>query len=156
MINLAQIRDYVVVPALTQIGQVDPAAIRLVIGTGLIESNYEWLAQNGGPALGFWQMEPTTANDIWTNFLAYKPGMMANVYDLMTSHTDKAAQLAWNIRYAAAMCRIKYLAISAPLPHADDLEGMAFYWKRYYNSDLGSGNPNLFMVRASDAGLMSL
>lgn len=156
MINLQNIRDHVVIPALTAIGHNEPAAVRLVIGTGLIESNYDHLAQINGPAVGFWQMELITHDDIWTTYLPSKPKLRVDLMGIMVLYEDKAKQLAWNLRYAAAMCRIKYLRSPQPLPHADDLEGLARYWKLVYNSNLGAGDPAVFIERATAAGLMNL
>lgn len=154
MIPLTQIRDLVVVPALTAIGHAEPAAIRLVIGTGLIESQYEYLAQVGGPALGPFQMEPATAQDIHDNYLAYQASLNSSLVRLMVAG-DLIMQLAWNWLYAAAMCRIKYLRSPLPLPNVDDLEGMAQYWLQVYNAG-GKGNASVFVERANQFGLMSL
>lgn len=156
MINLADIRDHVIIPALSKIGHAEPAAVRLVIGTGLIESNYQYLAQQGGPALGFWQMEPETCQDIWDSYLTYQPAMRTNILSLLALYGDKFEQLSWNLQYAAAMCRIKYLRAPQVLPHVDDLEGLAQYWKLIYNSPLGAGDPAMFIQRATAYGLMNL
>lgn len=155
MINLPQIRDSVIIPALTAIGHVEPSAVRLVLGTGLVESNYQFLMQqNGGPALSYWQIEPVTANSLWDNFLPSHPEVLSGLESLMTS-ADRIVQLVTNDGYAAAMCRIKYLSIPSPLPHVDDLEGMADYWVRYYNAG-GSGTVERFMNVANQNNLMSL
>lgn len=145
-----------VIPALTKIGHAEPAAIRLVIGTGLIESNYEYLAQQGGPALGLWQMESFTANDIWNSFLPFHPEIRTNTLSLMALYGDKVEQLTWNLQYAAAMCRIKYLRSPLPLPAWDDLEGLSQAWKQTYNTSLGAGDPEKFIELATSAGLMDL
>ena len=40
-------------------------AMALVMRTGMAESGFKTLKQyGGGPALGFWQVEPATANDV--------------------------------------------------------------------------------------------
>lgn len=154
--NLSQIRDYVVQPALEKIGLWSIAAERLVIGTGLIESRYEYLAQINGPALGPFQMEPETANDIWENYLAFKNDLRLKVISLMADQNDHTDQLAWNWQYAAAMCRIKYVRSSVPLPDASDIQGMAKMWKQVYNSGLGAGDSQTFYSRAVFAGIQSL
>lgn len=42
-----------------------PAQVRLVLGIGNKETQYRYLHQiGGGPALGPWQMEPATHNDL--------------------------------------------------------------------------------------------
>lgn len=156
MIPLTQIRDLVVIPALTTIGHAEPAAIRLVIGTGLIESQYSYISQVGGPALGPWQMEPETCNDCWINYLPYQSVLRASITHLMATYQDKVEQLSWNWQYAAAMCRIKYLRSPDPLPNVDDLEGLSMSWKSIYNSGLGAGSVDKFMQLANQYDLMSL
>lgn len=153
-IQLQQIRDLVIIPALTAIGHAEPAAVRLVLGTGLVESNYEYLAQDGGPALGFWQMEPATCNDLFTRFLYNNSSLHSDVVRL-TLAGDLVSQLTWNLKYAAAMCRVKYLSIPVSLPNVDDLEGMAAYWLKFYNAG-GAGTIERFMSVATQSGLMDL
>lgn len=156
MINLKNIRDYVVIPALTKIGHAEPAAIRLVIGTGLIESNYEYLAQQGGPALGLWQMEPVTHNDLYNRFLGERPVLKSLVDELLVPNIGPLDQLSWNLQYAAVMCRVKYLSIPDNLPSVDDLEGISSYYKKWYNTPLGSATADKFMQLANQYELMSL
>jgi hypothetical protein len=52
--------------------------------------------------------------------------------------------LKTNDRYAAAMCRIKYLRAPDALPSENDIQAMANYWKKYYNTPLGAGTPKEF------------
>ena len=156
MIPLSQIRDLVVRPALQAINAWTPAAEILVIGTGLQESGYAALAQDGGPALGFWLMEPATATDIWDNYLAYQNPLSLRITALVAEEQDKIAQLTWNLQYGAAMCRIKYLRAPDPLPAAADLEGMAAIYKKIYNSPQGAATPAEFINKATAYGLMNL
>ena len=154
MNDLAQIRDNFIIPALTTINHAEPAAIRLVLGTGLIESNYEFLTQQGGgPALGYWQMEPATCNYLWDGFMPKHPTLLAAMTALLGAGNDRINQLVLDSPYAAAMCRVKYLSIPAPLPSVDDLGGMAAYWLKYYNAG-GKGDSGVFIERANSAGLM--
>ena len=44
-----------------------------------------------------------------------------------------------NLAYAAAMCRVHYWRVPKPLPHLEDVHGMAAYWKTHYNTDGGAG-----------------
>jgi hypothetical protein len=57
-------------------------------------------------------------------------------------------QLAWNLGYATAIARLVYYRRPEPLPHADDLAGLARYWKVHFNSHLGAGAPEDFLTRA--------
>jgi hypothetical protein len=85
----------------------------LLLGTALTESgDMHYLHQLGnGPALGVYQMEPTTHEDIYDNYLKYKK----------------------------------------ELPGANDLSGLANYWKTYYNTKLGKGVPNTFVRHLREA-----
>jgi hypothetical protein len=56
-----------------------------------------------------------------------------------------AGTMQVNDRYAAAMCRIRYLRVPAPLPAPDDIQAMANYWKEHYNTPLGAGTPEEFL-----------
>lgn len=154
--DLGQMRDCVVTPALQRIGAYSVAAMRLVIGTGLVESGYVALRQTGGgPALGFWQMEVATEQDIWATYLPSQPGFDAQLRQLVTPYCPRTDQLVWNLQYAAAMCRIKYYRSPQRLPDASDLEGMAAMWKSVYNAG-GKGDAHVFMERATAAGVMNL
>lgn len=92
-----------------------------------------WLHQVGGPALGIYQMEPATHDDIWANWLRYKPGLAADV----KRYGGQAGQLPGNLYYATAMARIHYLRRPEALPSAMDEWGLAEYYKKYYNTHLG-------------------
>ena len=92
-------------------------------------------------------MEPATHNDIWNNFLKYKPELAEKVGNLLTPG-DKVQQLVGNLPYAAAMCRIHYLRVPKALPGVGDIKGFSFYWKNYYNTQLGAGTPEDFVKAA--------
>jgi len=141
-INPQQLLQHVVRPALQHIGLHSRAAEQLVLGTALVESRGEYVKQLGkGPALGLWQMEPATHDDILGNYVAYKPQLKLWLNGLTTSAkiTDGALELVGNLFYAAAMCRIHYARVRDPLPGADEFGDMAMYWKRFYNTLLGAG-----------------
>lgn len=138
-IDVNQFRD-VVESALRHIALHSLAAENLVLGTAMVESELNYIKQIDGPALGFFQMEPTTHDDIWENFLPSQKELTLRVQMLLPRSYDRASnELIHNIRYAAAMCRIHYLRVPQPLPSATDAQGMASYWKRYYNTMKGKG-----------------
>ncbi|RFD18931.1 hypothetical protein DY926_13985, partial [Komagataeibacter melaceti] len=69
-LNLSDLKARVIAPTLTLIGMGGRAAVNLLAGTALAESGCRRLVQDGGgPALGLWQMEPFTHDDIWKTFL---------------------------------------------------------------------------------------
>lgn len=140
-VDVGQLRTLVVRPALHYIELWSQAAENLVVGTALTESHGEFLRQlGGGPALGLWQMEPATHTDIWDNYLAFKDELADRVRGLQTVRADDFhEELVGNLFYAAAMCRVHYRRVKAPLPSSDDANGLASYWKRHYNTPAGAG-----------------
>lgn len=139
MINKNQFRELVVKPALEFLDPEIPYsehAVELLMMTAAHESKLgTYLKQVGGPALGVFQMEPTTENDIWENFLEYNQ----DIY-------DKVEVLTWdlvtNLLYAAAMARVHYFRDSEPLPSGSlsdkkTILELAEYAKRVYNTEAG-------------------
>lgn len=140
MINPVQLRQYVIRPVLQKLGLPNTeTAEELLILTACIESRCGYyLHQIKGPALGIYQMEPVTHEDIHVNFLRHKPDLQLAVGDLCRSFSSK--ELVWNLAYATAMTRIHYFRVKSPLPDAKDIKGLAQYWKHHYNTLLGRGN----------------
>lgn len=133
-------RQYIVRPALKQFDMWSPAAENLVCGTAYKESKLKWLKQLGaGPALGLFQMEPATHDDIWDNYLNYRSGLANMFYEILADKPNYQMQLQTNLFYAAAMCRIHYYRKPEPLPDADDIMALGHYWKEHYNTAGGKG-----------------
>ena len=114
------------------------SAVELLMLTCAVESNFgTYIEQITGPAMGVFQMEPATHDDIWNNFLKYKQKVMF-VVDKYAA-TDRAEELKWNLAYAILMARVHYLRVPAPLPKSTDKLGLAMYWKDHYNTHQGKG-----------------
>ncbi len=145
-LNAKQLRELVVRPALKEINLWSQAAENLVMGTAAQESRLEYLKQlGGGPALGLFQVEPVTYNDYWDNFITYRNGLHASILrSVQAAKKPPANRVVWDLKYAAIMCRVHYRRVSAPLPEASDLPGLAAYWKKYYNTPLGKGTETEF------------
>jgi hypothetical protein len=143
--DITQLRDHVIEPALGSLGDWynSEAAVQLLIGTAIQESRCKYLVQIKGPALGIFQMEPATHDDIFNNFLAYRPTLEETVLGFLGKQRG-AEQLIGNLYYAAAMCRVHYLRAPEALPVKDDIVGMARYWKKWYNTPLGKGTETEF------------
>lgn len=143
--NLDDICEYVVRPALLRVGLVALNREQLVVGTGNTESQYVHLDQTTpgpGPAYGPWQMEKATHDDLWSNYLAYQPSALRDAMLQIAGvkyGPPPVETLHWNLMYGAAMCAVHYRRVRAPLPEAGDYEAMAAYWKRWYNTPLGRG-----------------
>lgn len=142
--NLEDIRDYVVRPALMEIALFQPMRVQQIIGTGLTESGFMYLDQTTpgpGPAYGFWQMERATHDDLWQSYINFQPSAIRDAMLAMSGskYTPPVTTLHWNLKYAAAMCALAYRRAPGKHPAAGDFVGMAEYWKRYYNTPLGKG-----------------
>ncbi len=149
-LDAEQLRELVIAPVLEHLGMHSTAAEELVLNTARAESQLEFLRQHGGgPALGLYQMEPATHDDIWENFLKYRRELSRKVRSLAINRgTPDSQQVIGNLYYATAMCRVHYFRVPAPLPSAGDLAAQADYWKRYYNTHLGRGTVEHFLGSA--------
>ena len=138
MIKIEHFLDEVVIPTLKELDMYSEEACLLIVGTAIQESRLHYLKQiPSGIAKGICQMEEATHDDIWDNFLKYKPEIKEKLMGLTNQSMDLVDQLKGNLYYAVALCRIHYYRVSEPLPY--DLAGMARYWKKYYNTELGKG-----------------
>ncbi len=163
MINVSQFRELIIVPTLKDIGLYSPSAEELLLGTAIQESNLTHLVQLDGDdnpyddAVGFYQMEVGTHADIWDNYFNTRPEYAEYILQTCNVASSKphVSCLAYNLRYATAMCRIHYRRVPDALPEPGDLEGMAAYWKTYYNTASGAGkvedyinNWNAYLTRS--------
>jgi hypothetical protein len=136
----------VIRPALARLGMSDDKAERLLMGTAAHESNFLNTRQRGGgPALGYFQMEPATHDDCWKNCINFHPNLKAKITGCMIPAVKPFPELMMtNSIYAAAMARIKYWRAPGVIP-SDGL-GMAKYWKDNYNTVLGAGTVKEFVA----------
>jgi hypothetical protein len=136
MLDVGQFRRLVVAPALHHVGLWSPAAENLLVGTAIQESRLRYLEQlGGGPARGVYQIEPTTHRDLFENWRAGQ---------WVARHPDAA--LVTDLAYATVVCRLIYYRRPEPMPGADDIEGLARYWKAHYNTSLGKGTAANFVL----------
>lgn len=123
------------------------SARRLLLGTAITESGLVHRVQKGGPALGLYQMEPDTHDDVWNNYLVSRPHLKNVINNLVDRDISLLDNLKYNDIYATAMARLHYLRVPEKLPHPDDIPGMARYWKKYYNTPLGKGEEDTFISK---------
>lgn len=153
MIDPKQLRDHVVRPTLQALDMWSPAAEALVLGTAAQESRLTYLHQLGGPALGLWQIERATHQDVWTNYLRPRASLAKRVLDVSMLRTRDASPfevpdepLIWNLVYGAAICRLIYRRVKYPLPDAKDWPGLGAYWKASFNTPKGAGTAEQFVA----------
>lgn len=130
-----QLRDLLIRPTLIFLGLGGDAAEELLLGTTIQESGCgEKLMQvGGGPALGLWQIEPATHDDVWKNFFLYRSDLSGKVAALRFPMFTIEQQLECNLMYQCAIARIIYYRAKEPLPAAGDLAGQAAYYKLHFN-----------------------
>ena len=144
---------------LFDMGMHSESAERLIMGTGAVESKFEYLMQVGNQlARSWWQIEPETGIDNIVNYLTFRKkkwekiqkttGCPDELIDMPFTTTIEEGRMIWtlttNISFAIAMCRIKYWRIPHRLPKADDVEGLGKYWLKYYNAG-GKGSMKKWM-----------
>lgn len=118
----------------------------LILGTAAQETLLGQLIQNKTRALDLYQMTRATEKDIWETYMPLHSELSKKVHFLR--HLDQNY-------YAAAMVRVHYWrrvehafqyrerAIYGAETMVDE---MAYIWKTYYNTELGKGTEEQFVV----------
>ena len=151
-----QLRLLIVRPTLLVLGLHSAEAEELMLGTCAHESKGgTYLKQIGGIALGAWQMEPATHNDIWKCYLPNQTFIVNKLIDycklrdslgrdaLTGLSRPDPDMMIHHLRYACAMARIHYHRKPEPIPK--DLDAQAVFWKLYYNTPKGKGTPEQYI-----------
>jgi len=140
MLAVSQLREFVIKPALLDLTMYSEDAEELLVFTCATESNgCSFIKQVNGPALGIYQMEPATYNDIWQNYIMKKGSLVMQMSTNFNAHRMPDEQrLIYDLRFASAMCRLHYARIVNPIPAHDDIEALWLYYKTYYNTSLGA------------------
>lgn len=148
MISCKQFRQYIIKPALMGFNPALYSADieELLIATMAHESKGgQFLHQEHGPALGPFQMEPATHDDLWKhskwmNYYGHiKP---TNIID----GPQPASTMIWNLYYATIMARIFYFCTPDVIPNAGDIEGIWKLYKQKWNTTLGAATRNEFLA----------
>lgn len=155
-ISLRHLQLHVMRPTLIRLGLHSVAAEKLMLGTAAHESTIggatmlDQVTGPGdtrlGPAVGIYQIEPDTMRDVIGNFLDYRPELRRKVEDHLAPVPDPMVQLASNLCWATCIARLVYYRRPEPLPGHDDIEGLADYWKRFYNTAAGSGTTSAWLL----------
>lgn len=129
----------------------DKKVIDLLVGTACVESECgKYIKQVNGPACGIFQMEPVTANDIYENYIKYKENYKT-IYDILFNKYFTIEQnLMYNLAFSIFMCRMHYMRIKEKIPETFDEQ--AKYWKKYYNTKLGKGTEQDYILKGKTYG----
>jgi len=145
-----QLRLLIIRPTLLAMGLHSPQAEELMMGTCAHESKGgTYIKQINGAALGAWQMEEATHNDLWARYLPNQPikcSLMVNHCQIRTK--PSADIMIYHLTYACAMARLHYSRFEEQIPRT--LEGQAQYWKTYYNTRKGAGTVEQYINSYND------
>lgn len=147
--NALQFREWIVRPTCKELGLWSWAAEALLLitwaqeslGGQLVKQGYKTLYDGRGVALGVYQMEPATHDDIWINFLRYHPVWRSKIANPLAFHPP-ATRLIGDLVYATQMARLHYYRVKEALPPADNLDLLAVYWDEHYNKNPDKGFPS--------------
>ena len=139
-----QLHDHIIEPTLEYMsGNYNTVEARfLLLCTAAIESECgHYIKQIGGPALGIWQMEPATHDDIWNECDALKLPELSTIVDGLVPTLNNEPMIE-SPMYACAMARLKYSMDTKALPKCNggtdlDLDMFYKYYKRVYNTQYG-------------------
>jgi len=148
-ISAIHLKKYVIVPSIKSIDLYSKSAVNLLLGTAAHESHLgHYLKQKRGPALGIYQIEPNTHKDIWTNYINYRDDLIEKIFQLykIDHYYEQIDQkLISDLSYATIITRLIYYRIPEKLPISSDIDGLARYWKKYYNTHKGKGTISAFV-----------
>lgn len=119
-------------------------AVELLMLTCAQETHLgKYLYQVKGPARGIFQIEPATEKDMWRTLAqsgtTKMEALRAKIGKMMFITEPKGlTNMEMNLAYQIAMARFFYYRIPKALPDYD-IEEMAKYWKKYFNTYLGKG-----------------
>ena len=149
MMDVNQLKEIIIKPTLISLGFYSPSAVNLVLGTAAQESQLgqyiiqEKIGFRGG--IGIYQCQAPSFMMIWDKMVAPNNVMRSRI-KLLTGYDGRPQpeRMASDLLLATAICRLYYAAINSALPPPDDIEGLAHYWKTYYNRD-GKGTVEQFV-----------
>lgn len=147
-INHKQFLTHIIKPSLEYMNMWCVSSEQLLLGTAIQESGLgRYLKQIGGPALGIYQIEPNTHQDIWNHYIKRKTFMFDKLIYLYPQCKEKLINelLVYDLRYATIIARLIYYRRPEQLPKFNDIVSHAHYWKNHYNTHLGKGKWSSFI-----------
>ena len=116
----------------------------------------EYTHQVGGPALGWYQVEPNTLYDTYINFLNYpkQSHLLKSIEALTGVQGPQTTHLQFNPIYSTIIARLKYYRDPRPLPSRFDTWAMAEYAKDVFNTHMGDATPEKYCNAYKDLVLL--
>lgn len=152
--DLDQLKTIVIQQTLIPLKLWCPRSENLLCATAAMETQGgKYIKQIGGPALGIYQMEPTTHDNLWRHKLSQPknlPLVRAMLNQFGFARAPNSTVLMWHLGYATFMARYFYFIIPEELPAEDDLKGQWSYYKMYWNTKSGKATEQQFYRNAGD------
>ncbi len=137
----------VIMPVLAGLGMDSPSAAKLLMMTACHESmGFCYRTQVNGPALSYFQVEPNTLDDLYKNYLAYRPRRQAQLDAYLPVGMSHLEALEADDAYACAAARMIYARVAEALPNVRDDMALAEYAKRYWNTAFGKATPEKYLA----------
>jgi len=139
MFNIDQFRTLLIRPALQDLQLYSEDAEELLVFICAAESmGGTYLHQVKGPAIGIYQMEPTTYNDIWVNYIHRNPNIASMLFhNFDVNRMPSEDRMIYDLRYATAMARLFFMRIHEVIPYKNSIVDIWIYYKKYYNTPSG-------------------
>lgn len=131
---------------LTECGlRINDDIINQLYNTAIVESGVRNIRQyGGGPALGYFQMEPATRRDIVKNYLSYRKYMRDKIEIVIGSVAMTDDEFLENVPAQIVFAWCHYERYHA---WKSDTLLQAISWKYYYNTPRGKGTVLKFIER---------
>ena len=114
-----------------------PEAVELLMMIAAHESGgFRYVRQTGGTAVSLYQIEPVALMEI-QRYMGVRPEKFKSVQALEVAPFEA---LIYDQRLATQAARVYLMRIEEPLPKAGDVEGMARYCKKYWNTEAGKAS----------------
>jgi len=139
MIDIEQLKEYIIAPALSSLQAYSDDAVELMLFTCAVESDGgKYIHQIKGPALGIYQMEPETYTDLWINYVRHSN----RIQQLLAVNFDApimqlADRLIYDLKFATVFARLQYMRNPETLPDRHKPNDIFEYYKKYYNTASG-------------------
>lgn len=104
----------------------------------------KWLHQIRGPALGVFQVEPATLDDLLNNYIKSAKRFNRLMQAVSLPGAEPREQIIFDLRYAAVISRLYYFRVKEPLPAETTFASLWHYYKTYYNTAAGKATERDF------------
>lgn len=107
------------------------SSVSLLVMVAAHESGkLKYVQQMSGPALGLFQMEPTTYVEV-LDYAKRRKLLETKAYSLPPE------AMIWDAKHAIRLARIFFMRFPENIPAVHNLQGLARYAKKYWNTERG-------------------